>query len=68
LSTLQTRDRSIDWQKDEIRSFNIVNSRSEFITEVIGTREFIERVLQEMRPRHGYLRIEANSSRNTLDS
>lgn len=68
MSTLQTKDRSIDWQKDEIRSFNIVNSRSEFITEVIGTREFIERVLQEMQPCHGCLQIEPNSLRNPLDS
>jgi len=68
LSTLQTKDRSIDWQKDEIRSFNIVNSRSEFITEVIGTREFIERILQEMQPRHGCLQIESNSLHNPLDS
>ena len=68
MSTLQTKDQSIDWQKDEIRSFNIVNIWGEFITEVIGTREFIERILQEMRPRHGYLRIESNSLHNPLDS
>ncbi len=68
MSTLQSKDRHIDWQKDEIRSFNIVNVWGEFITEVIGTREFIECVLQEMRPRHGYLRIESNSSQHLLDS
>ena len=67
MSTLQTEDRFIDWQGDEICSFNIVNSQEEFITEVIGTRKFIERILQEMQPRHGYLHIDLNSFSNLID-
>ena len=66
MSTLPS-DRYIDWQGDEIRSFNVVNIWGEFVTEVIGTREFIERVLTEMRPRHGHLRIESNSPQIRFD-
>lgn len=66
--TLQNNRRQIDWQKDEIKSYTVVTAHGDFVTEVIGTRKFIDSLLQEMRDRYGDLRIEENSSQKPLDN
>lgn len=66
--TLRNNRRQIDWQKDEIKSYTVVTAYGDFVTEVIGTREFISNLLQEMRDRFGDLRIEENSSQKPLDN
>lgn len=64
----QSSTRQIDWSKDEVKSYTVVTSQGEFVTEVIGTRKFIDSLLQEMRDRYGDLRIEENSSQKPLDN
>jgi hypothetical protein len=63
--TLRSNRRQIEWQKDEIKSYIVVTIHGDFVTEVIGTHEFIESLLQEMRDRYGDLRVEEIAAKTT---